>query len=218
MIFWFLLSIIGDSIITIPIAATLTVWLCVSREWKMAALWCVLSGVAMTIVVATKIMFVGWGIGIESLDFTGISGHATRAAMVYPVLGYYALQRAPRQINGFSVWLGFALSVLVSVSRVMVNAHSGSEIVAGQLLGSAMALIYISSMKNHVVLTSRRWLLACSLALLFVSPAMKPMPTERAVTHLALILSGHSKPFTRANWGHSSEHMHFWYIEPVHAD
>jgi hypothetical protein len=190
--------------------------LLVSREWKMAVLWCGLFGLAMALVLATKIAFVGWGIGIESVDFTGISGHATRAAMVYPVLFYYAFQRAPRKFTGPGIYVGVLLGLLISVSRVMVNAHSGSEIVAGQLLGSAMAAIYLGSMKNHVVLTSRRWLLAFSMSLLFVSPAVKPVPTERAVTKLALLISGHKRPFTRDNWGHSSEQMHFWSFDPLH--
>jgi membrane-associated phospholipid phosphatase len=211
MIFWFLLTSIGNTVITIPITLTIAIWLLASREWRMSLLWCVLFGVAMILVLITKIAFIGWGLGIESLDFTGISGHATRAAMVIPILFYFGLQRAPRKITSMGVYAGVALGAAISVSRVMVNAHSGSEMVAGWLLGSGMCLIFLQFMKNHSVLISRRWLLACSFSLLFISPVMKPFQPDDLIIKLALAISGHEKPFDRLAWGHNSHELHFWY-------
>jgi membrane-associated phospholipid phosphatase len=198
-------------VITIPITLTMAIWLLVAREWKPAILWCTLFGFANLLVLATKVAFVGWGIGIEALDFTGISGHATRAAMVYPILFYFGLQAAPRRVNGRGVYLGMAVGAMISISRVMVNAHSGSEILAGWLLGTCMCLIFLKVMKTHTVLISRRWLLACSFSLLFISPLMRPFESDDLITDLALYLSGHQVPFTRAVWGHSSHVMHFWH-------
>jgi membrane-associated phospholipid phosphatase len=210
MIFWFLLTSIGNTVITIPITLTIAFWLIASRNWSIAVLWCALFGIAMSLVLVTKIAFIGWGIGVESLDFTGISGHATRAAMVFPVLFYYGLQRAPRKIDHWGVYLGVALAVVISISRVMVNAHSGSEILAGWLLGSCMSLIYLRTARTHIVLISRRWLLGCSFFLLFASPVMKPISTDDMITDLALKISGHDKPFGRADWGHNKHELHFW--------
>lgn len=213
MSFWILITSIGNTVITIPITLTIAIWLLAGREWKMSLLWCVLFGAAMMLVLASKIAFVGWGIGIEALDFTGISGHATRAAMVFPVLFYFGLQRAPRKISAISVYLGVALGVLISISRVMVNSHSGSEILIGWLLGSCMCVIFLQAIKNRAILISRRWLLACSFSLLFISPAIKPYQPDNIIVSLALAISGHEKPFDRSAWGHDMHEMHFWYYK-----
>ena len=208
MIFWYLITSLGNSIITIPITLTIAIWLFVSREWKMSLLWCSLFGVAMILVLATKIAFIGWGIGSEMLDFTGISGHATRAAMVFPVLFYYGFQRAPRKINHGGVYIGMLLGVVISLSRIMVHVHSGSEVVTGWLLGTGMSLIYLGSMKNHIVLTSRRWLVLCSFSLLLASPALKPIQPEGLIVDVALYLSGHDRPFERSDWPHAAGRTH----------
>jgi len=211
MNFWHLLSSFGNSAITIPITLIVAIWLLASREWRTSLVWCVLFGFSMVLVLITKIAFVGWGIGIESLDFTGISGHATRAAMVFPVLFYFGLQRAPRKVNSFGVILGMVLAVLISISRVMVNAHSGSEVLAGWLLGTGMALIFFQIIKTHVILISRRWLLACSFFLLFISPTVKPLQADDMIAQLALKISRHNKAFDRSRWGHEMHEMHFWF-------
>jgi len=209
MNYWFLITSIGSSLVTIPIAVTIAAWLLASREWKMAFYWCFLFGLAMLLVLATKIAFVGWGVGIESLDFTGISGHAARSAAVFPLLFYFGLQPAPRKIFSWPLCLGVALGLLIAISRVMVNAHSSSEIIAGWLLGSSVSFGFLISMSKHYVLISRRWLLLCSLIFLFVSPIAKPVPTESLIIKTALFLSGHHAPNTRAMWGHVHKEMHF---------
>jgi len=209
MIFWHLITSIGNVIITIPITLTIAIWIIVGGDWKMSVLWCSLFAFAMTLVLITKIAFIGWGIGIESLNFTGFSGHATRAAMVFPVLFYYGLQRAPRKINSPALYLGVLIGLVISVSRVVVHAHSVSEALAGWLLGSAMAMIYLSSMQDHVILTSRRWLVACSFLLLFASPAVRPVQPEGVIVKVALYLSGHDRPFERRDWLRAAKVAHY---------
>jgi membrane-associated phospholipid phosphatase len=200
---WFLISSIGNVVITFSIALTIAIWLLVSREWKSPLQWCVLFGLSMVVVLASKIAFIGWGIGSEALDFTGISGHATRAAAVFPVLFYFGLQRAPRKLNSWSVYCGVLLGLLISVSRVKVHAHSGSEVMAGWLLGSLVSGTFLYVMQTHSVFISRRWLVLCSFSLLFMSPAVKPVQTDDVITDLALNLSGHSEPYDRSGWVNS---------------
>ncbi|MET3107077.1 membrane-associated phospholipid phosphatase [Oxalobacteraceae bacterium GrIS 2.11] len=210
MIFWHLLSALGNSIITMPIALAIAIWLYVSKERLMALNWCLLLGVSLVLVVATKIAFIGWGIGIESLDFIGISGHATRGAAVYPVLFYYGLQRAPRKLNTFPVYCGVVLGILIAISRVMVHAHSISEIVSGWVLGSVVAVTFFAMMKSHIVLTSRRWLVLCSFSFILISPVARPFRADGVLTHLALYISGHQEPYIRGTWRHSDDEMDSW--------
>ena len=44
------------------------------------------SGTISWTTTASKVAFIGWGLGLSALDFTGISGHAMIASAVYPLL------------------------------------------------------------------------------------------------------------------------------------
>ena len=86
MIPWIKFTSYGDTMVMIPAAFIILVWLTVGRAWRMAIWWCLLLIAGLVLVAATKIAFVGWGVGIRSIDFTGISGHAMRATAVLPVI------------------------------------------------------------------------------------------------------------------------------------
>ena len=183
-----------------PTAVAITAWLALGRAWRLALWWCALFIGGMALVVATKIAFVGWGLGIRSLDFTGFSGHSMRAAAVAPVLLYLMLQKTPRYARIMGVMLGLAFSILIAVSRLQVHAHSVSESVAGWVLGAAVSLgfIWIMSAKPKVEL--HPWLILLSLLGLLVTPYAEPTPTQRWITNAALNLSGHNRPYIRVTW------------------
>src|SRR4051794_7334239 len=91
---WTDLTRFGDVTITTLLATAIAAWLFAEDEKRLALWWTLLYGGAMGVVIATKMAFIGWGIGIRALDFAGFSGHAMRAAAVMPVLCYLILQRA----------------------------------------------------------------------------------------------------------------------------
>ena len=86
MISWSGITHFGDVAITSLIALAIAAWLLAEDEKRLALWWSVLFGAGLGVVVATKMAFIGWGIGIRSLDFTGFSGHTMRSAAVMPVL------------------------------------------------------------------------------------------------------------------------------------
>ena len=79
---WSLLSSLGGLGITVPLAVAVALWLALAHCRRLAALWLLLLGVLASVVVLTKLAFLGWGIGIEAWAMAGISGHAARAAAV----------------------------------------------------------------------------------------------------------------------------------------
>jgi hypothetical protein len=123
-------------------------------------------------------------------------------------------------LNSWSVYCGAILGLMIAVSRVKVHAHSGSEILAGWLLGSMVSAAFLYAMQTHSVLISRRWLVLCSFSLLFVSPAMKPVQSDDVITDVALYLSGHTVPYDRSNWVNSPlrAYTHRRREEPVWHD
>ncbi|OWW20058.1 phosphatase PAP2 family protein [Noviherbaspirillum denitrificans] len=201
MIHWSDITHYGDVTITTLAAAAIAAWLFIEDEKRLALWWSLLFAAGMGVVVATKMAFIGWGIGIRSLDFTGFSGHAMRAAAVLPVLFYLILQRARFSVRCGGVVLGFACAVLIGVSRIVVRAHSMSEVVAGLLLGALVSLAFLhiahTSLEKHVFKPLR---IAVSVLALLPAPYVHPAPTQQWLTELTLYVSGHIQPYPRAGW------------------
>jgi membrane-associated phospholipid phosphatase len=96
--------------------------------------------------------------------------------------------------------LGCGLAVLVALSRIVVNAHSPSEIVGGLALGAAASAAIVRESKfarAHLnpVLPS-----LLVLWVVFTPFQMPPSRSHALVTRIALAVSGHSVPFTRQHF------------------
>jgi len=195
---WFTVTRLGETQLLLPSALALVAWLASVGDRRAAALWLSLLSLAVAVTTASKIAFIGWGIGIARLNFTGFSGHAMYAAAVFPLLLRCIAASRARQTQHLAVALGYALAVLVATSRVVIGAHSSSEAVAGFALGAAasalaLALGFLPQQQLP------RWLLALLVAAQLVNPAALPtLPTHDIVTRIALEMSGHERPYTRA--------------------
>jgi membrane-associated phospholipid phosphatase len=194
---WHLFTRLGESQILLPAAVLVVLSLLRQREGRtLARRWLLALCAAVALTTVSKLAFIGWGVGSVALDFTGISGHAMFAAAIHPLLfGALVPSNRPR-MRLLAVAVGGVLALLIGVSRVVVDAHSVSEVVAGTLLGAsvgAMAL-GLGSVRLHV----SPWLAPLIALWMFVAPAMAPRSqTHSMVTQLALKLSGHATPYTR---------------------
>lgn len=200
MILWQNLSLLGSLAVTGPIGIAIAVWLLVGKSWRLTLAWCALFGVGMAAVVMTKVAFIGWGVGVESVEFAGFSGHAMRSAAVFPVAFFLALRPMGVQARNWGLAAGVALAVLIAISRVFIQAHSVSEVVTGCLLGLAVAagFVWFASTEGHLALS--RVLVSLCIPILLIAPRVEQVPTEQWVTKLALMLSGRDRPFTRQQW------------------
>jgi membrane-associated phospholipid phosphatase len=200
MIPWPHITALGDSVVTLPAAAIILVWLMAGNAWRMAFWWGLLFATGLIVVIATKVAFIGWGIGSPALDFTGISGHATRAAAVLPVIFYLPLQRLSASVRWFGILLGLALGILVGVSRIVLNDHSVSEVAAGCALGSMICLSFMWLSRSLPKPALNRWLIALSMLALLPTTHAEPAPTADWMNAVALYLSGRDRPYVRT-WG-----------------
>jgi membrane-associated phospholipid phosphatase len=197
---WISFTHFGGSTVMLSAAVVITAWLIAGRAWRMAFWWCGLLGVGLLLVLATKIAFVGWGVGIRSIDFTGISGHSMRATAVMPVLLYLILQKRPRLVCVAGVLLGLMFGVLIGISRLILNAHSMSEAVAGCILGGMISLGFILISRNSPKPVLNRWFIALSLMIVLGAGYAESVPTQRLIRDVALYLAGHERPYIRATW------------------
>ena len=220
---WHWLTRLGEAQILLPamlLAAAALAW---RGRPRLALAWVAATGLAAVLTTASKVAFLGYGIGWAALDFTGFSGHAMFAAAVLPLLlrlaagsaapGGPGRRPAPddqqvqrRQHAGLAA--GFALAGAVALSRVMVGAHSWSESLAGFALGasaSALALRWAGALPP---LRSARWVPAALLGWALLGVVGAPPPrTHDWVTRLALAQSGRAQPFRRWQLRHP-QHEH----------
>lgn len=198
--FWQLLTRLGDAQILLP-AALITIMMLVAHAQTraMALRWMALVIGAALITTASKLAFIGWGIGWAVINFTGVSGHAMFATAIYPVLLSTFLSEPLRGDHRLAAVLGCAFAVLVGVSRIEVGAHSWSEVLAGWAVGgfvSAAVLTGHGTWRVRIGPVVPIVLLAWVAVMPF---QLRASPTHAMVTRLALLLSGHEAPFTRSD-------------------
>ncbi len=209
---WFLITRLGEAQALLPLGLACAWWLrrhAALQTLAMPWLGALAIGAGMTLI--TKLAFIGWGLGHAGLDFTGISGHTMLASAIYPLM--LRLLAAPHSLpTQRAAWLvGHGLAWLVACSRVKVQAHSWSEVLAGMAVGTAVGLMALQPQRKRsaalpvaVPALFAAWLLA-------TAPAQAGTPavnTHRLVTQIALGLSGRSEPYTRRDlhrWPHGAE-------------
>jgi membrane-associated phospholipid phosphatase len=219
MVLWSHLSALGGLNVTALLALAIAAWLVGAHCWRLALAWCLLFGGAVLIAVASQMAFIGWGIGIQSLDFTGFSGHAMRAGAVFPVAFFLLFERRGRRRGGpWSTmpafgrterrregWLragllaGVVLAVGVAIARVEVGAHSPSEAAAGCLLGLAASGLFVLRSRSARDFSPRPLLLGL-LAATFLLPRADPSNSHQWLTAAALKLSGRDRVYLREDW------------------
>lgn len=201
MFLWHKITFVGDSVVLLPAGLVILAWLAAGRAWRMAFLWSLLFASGLLVVLATKIAFIGWGLGIESLDFTGVSGHAMRASAVFPVIAWLFLQRSSSRARIAGTLLGIAVGLLITVSRVVLHYHSLSEAVSGWMLGSLAAFTFIRVGQGLPRPQVNRWLIALAMMGLLPTSYAEPAPTSQWMNAVALYLSGHDRPYVRSPTG-----------------
>lgn len=200
MIPWQSVTDLGDAAFVLTVATGIAAWLIATDSPRTAAYWIVSFSVAMVIVVGTKIAFWGWGIGIRSLDFTGISGHCMLAAAVFPVLAYLLSLRTPRQMRIVVVACGFLLALVIGVSRVILHAHSIFEVVTGLVLGNVVAIAFMRQPLRRTRLAAPTLAVAVLVALFGIVAYGHHAHAEHWIVAVALKVSGREHPFTRIGW------------------
>ncbi|MEB0222433.1 hypothetical protein, partial [Pseudomonas sp. AB12(2023)] len=90
-----------------------------------------------------------------------------RATAVLPIIGCLAFNGSRQwgRLAGFAV--GLSIALLISVTRVIVDAHSVSEAASGALLGTAISWIFLRSTSSLILPAINGWVVVLSLIGLF---------------------------------------------------
>ena len=135
------LNVIGGGIVTIPLRAIAAIYLVARRWWRRAAGFILTWAASELILTYLKSWFHRGRPPSPIVDIVGYSfpsGHATAAAAtaVALVLALFPAGPARRKWE----WLAAIFAFAMAFSRVYLHAHWFSDVVAGVLLGSGIAL------------------------------------------------------------------------------
>jgi membrane-associated phospholipid phosphatase len=193
----------GEVQVLVPAAVWAGLWLLPTATGRaLGWRWVVGVLLAVLITVASKIAFMGWGLGIASLNFTGFSGHAMFAAAILPMVATVLAPSANPGVRRAFGLLGLGLALLVGASRIAIGVHSVSEVVSGLALGmlaSWPAQRWVPRWHSPVA----AWVPGMVAVWLALAPVQVPsVQSHPRITQWALQLSGKAVPYTRQDLLH----------------
>ena len=186
----------GNITVMLPAGLVLAGWLayCASRRAAMG--WLVTMLVAYTLVAGSKVLFKGWGIGVHRLDIAVLSGHAMNTCMVVTA----ALSLLARQLHPALRWAGAALGTAFgwwfAVNCVAPFIHPLPEALAGALVGSIAAWLFLRWLEQHEVRRVSPAAIAFGLVVIAACGAFPKYTAEHFLDQFAIALSGAEKPFS----------------------
>jgi membrane-associated phospholipid phosphatase len=195
----YLLTWFGDSGFLLPASLWITAWLALRRAtWPSALLWVLIFGAGSCLILATKLAFLGWGVGSARFNFTGISGHTAISASIWPVACWLAASRWKHRVRLAAALLGCLLAACIGVTRIALDAHSWSEVIAGYVLGFAVSGSFLWQQHRlpHPKVNWALVLVSLATPVLFLRPGT-PAPTQGLLERVAVRLAGIERPYTR---------------------
>lgn len=196
---WPFISFFGDSAVILPTMLTALVTLFLIRPFRSLALqWGVLFGLTGLIVTLSKLAFMGWGIGIAELNFTGFSGHSALSMAFWPAFLWVLASAVSPRYRATAAAGGVLLALLTGYSRLEVHAHSVSEVVSGLALGAlaSCSLVILRAGKRQPTSINRLFLL-----ILLIPCGMffrgEKAPTQTMLGQIALAIGPRETLYTR---------------------
>lgn len=135
------LNIVGSGVVTIPLRVLVSAWLILRHRWRALGAWLLTWGAAEIILAGTKGFYHrGRPLGslVETVGFSFPSGHAVAGAATAVALVLVLLPPGPARRRWEFAATVFAF--VMAFSRVYLRAHWLSDVVAGILLGTGVAI------------------------------------------------------------------------------
>ena len=155
------ITMMGDMAVLLPVVVLLIAGLLTSRQWAIAGTVTAASLAGAIFVPVFKALLqrarpIPMYQGADGFSFP--SGHSTLATIIFGMLALLAARTIPPRFRGL-VYGGFAtLIVLIGVSRVYLQAHWPSDVLAGMLFGGTLVCVAALMMHARVVTVSRQLL------------------------------------------------------------
>jgi membrane-associated phospholipid phosphatase len=201
-----LLAPFGAVEILLPGAIALALWTAsVSKSTRLLWVWILPLCVIAFMTAVSKIAFIGWGVGIASIDFTGFSGHALFSASIYPVIARLMTSDKRPGEHHDSPWpttavvVAYLFAAIIAFSRIRLAAHSWSEVISGSALGVLVSGSALWRLRDAPLRRPPLRFAWIALAAWFVVLPLKAAPsrTQDIVTRVALVMADRDEPYDR---------------------
>ncbi len=190
---------LGDLGLTVPAAGAVAAWLLAARAWRAAVGWCLVFGLALALVAATKIAFLGWATRLPALDYKAVSGHAASFTAVFPTLVFLLLRPCGSRLRLAGTAATVALGSLVAAALVHAGEHTVAEALGGWLIGAGAAVCGIHLAGDVAVPPPGKAVLFCAVTCIGVVLLMRRVSVGWWMVKVALALSGNPRP---TPWDH----------------
>lgn len=140
---------VGDPWLVALVAGAIALLLALRRRWRVFVPWCIALGSAAASDHATRQFvqrprpFDGHGF-IAETGFSFPSGHAAGSMVLFGLLAYLLLRQLPPRRHRDVVAAAVALVTIVGFSRVLLQAHYLSDVLAGYALGAFWLVVGIA--------------------------------------------------------------------------
>nr|WP_048351265.1 hypothetical protein [Pseudomonas psychrophila] len=182
-----------------PAALVIAAWLWVGASKRIAFVWVAVLVSAYLVVGASKILFKGWGIGLHDLGIAVFSGHAMNACLVFTVMLNLLCQQLDHRLRWPVLGAGLVATWWFAIHYVAHTIHPLPEAIAGALIGSVAACVFLFSLKKNTLGKIPRPALVMGLAVVLVFNSMPKYTAERLLDHIAITLSGADQAFRHSS-------------------
>ncbi len=148
-------NVLGGGVVTIPLRALVTLWLGFRRRWRALAVWLLTWGVAEILLASAKGFFHRGrppGSLVDTVGYSFPSGHAVAGAATAVALVLVLMPAGPARRRW--EWAAVVFAFVMASSRVYLWAHWLSDVVAGVLLGTGVALgtaALVTEVRDHLL-------------------------------------------------------------------
>ena len=182
-----------------PAALVIAAWLWSAASKKIALLWLGVLVSAYLIVGVSKILFKGWGIGLHDLGIAVFSGHAMNACLVFTVMLNLLCQQLDQRLRWPVLGAGLLATWWFAINYVAHTIHPLPEAIAGALIGSVAACVFLFSLKKHDISNIPRPALVMGLAVVLAFNCLPKYTAERLLDRIAISLSGADQAFKHSS-------------------
>jgi membrane-associated phospholipid phosphatase len=148
-----LITHLGDRNVLMMLAIAVTVALLLARRWILAGAWVVTTAGGGLLNLMLKGIFErprplhDHGLAHET-SWSFPSGHASGSMLIYSLLGYLLVRHTPRAWHIPIAVMTVALIVFVGSSRVLLQVHYFSDVLAGYMSAAAWSALCIAGLET----------------------------------------------------------------------